>query len=231
MGLQLLIDLKVEAKLVDLYQQNSIVLLHDCLAQLASFLPEHIVLLVLGSKGVVIAQLCPHGLGRHVRIRTVLLHPQRYAIGGITQRLYTLGQFAQDRWFVFVLDGWRTKLLLLQAVGLGPGFRRLDHPLLQVSQTHPLILIDFQAFPDEVLELLGDGDCLLELDGYLGHLVNELAFRSALPRGLTMQHLVDHNADRPDIILGGVDVLLECFRRHVEWTAHIVLLLLEGTTA
>lgn len=46
-----------------------------------------------------------------------------------------------------------------------------------------------------------------------------------------MQHLIDHNANGPDIILGRVDVLLQSLGGHVERTAHIVLLLLEGTTA
>ncbi len=46
-----------------------------------------------------------------------------------------------------------------------------------------------------------------------------------------MQHLVDHDADGPDVVLDGVDVLPQGLRRHVQWTPHVVLLLLERTTA
>ena len=43
-----------------------------------------------------------------------------------------------------------------------------------------------------------------------------------------MQQFVDHDANRPNIVLDGVDVLLEGLGRHVERAAHVILLLLEG---
>lgn len=37
-----------------------------------------------------------------------------------------------------------------------------------------------------------------------------------------MKKLVDHNANRPNIVFNGIYVLLEGLRRHIERTAHIV---------
>lgn len=105
------------------------------------------------------------------------------------------------------------------------------YPVPHACKTHPLGLIHLQTFLDELLNVLGNGDAFFELDGDPGHLVNQLILSPALPRGFTVQQLIQHDSDRPDIILDGVDVLLECLGRHVKRAAHIVLLLLEGRTA
>ena len=45
-----------------------------------------------------------------------------------------------------------------------------------------------------------------------------------------MQQLVNHDANRPDIIFNRVDVLFEGLGRHIEWAPNIVLLFLRGGT-
>jgi len=104
----------------------------------------------------------------------------------------------------------------------------LKTPIFKVSQAHPFGLVNFQALPDEVLEIIRDGDVGFELDRYLGHFVDQLGLSFALPRGLAVKQLVDHDPDRPDIILDRVDVLLQGLRRHVERAADVVLFFLRG---
>lgn len=104
-------------------------------------------------------------------------------------------------------------------------------PVPHASQTHPLCFIHLQTLLDEFLDVLRNGDSFFELDGDPGHLINQLVFGPAFPWGFAVQQLIEHNPDRPDVILNGVDVLLECLRRHVKRTADIVLFLLEGGTA
>lgn len=104
-------------------------------------------------------------------------------------------------------------------------------PVPHTSETHPLGFIHLQAFLDELLNVLRNGDSFFELDWDSGHLVNQLVFGPAFPWGFTVQQLIQHDTYRPDIILDGVDVLLECLGRHVKRTSNIVLFLLERGTA
>lgn len=118
----------------------------------------------------------------------------------------------------------------METVSLGSLFP-FANPLAQFREAHSFGLIDIEAPPDELLDLFGHGNCLFELNGHFGHFVDEFAFSSALPGSLSVEHLVDHDADRPDVVLDRVDILLERLGGHVERTAHVVLLLLERGTA
>lgn len=104
-------------------------------------------------------------------------------------------------------------------------------PLLEIGQRHPGLLVDVKTLLDELPGLRGEFECLAELDGQADHLIDEFLLSPALPRSLPMQQLEDHDADRPDVVLGGVDVLLQGLGRHVERTTHVVLLPLETTAA
>jgi len=186
-----------------------------------------VVFFVFGSEGVV-ASYFINCLLADVRIRPVFLNTQRDTVGGVSKGLDTLTNL--DSALRFILDGWRTQLFLVQTVSFGPLWT-FANPFPEIGKTHAFRLVDFQTLADEVLDIFGDGDGLFELDGDSGHLIDQFVFGFALPGSLPVQHLIDHDADRPDIVLDGVYVLLEGLRGHVERTAHIVLLLLEGGTA
>lgn len=64
----------------------------------------------------------------------------------------------------------------------------------------------------------------LKFDRNFCHFLDEFCFCFAIPGCLPMKHFVDHDADGPDIVFDGVNVSLECFWRHVERTAYIILL-------
>lgn len=85
-------------------------------------------------------------------------------------------------------------------------------PFLEISQRHPGLLVDVKTLLDELPGLRGEFESLAELDRKPDHLIDEFLLRPALPRGLTMQHLEDHDADRPDVVLGGINVLLQGLR-------------------
>jgi hypothetical protein len=66
----------------------------------------------------------------------------------------------------------------------------------------------------------------LELDWYFGHFFDQLSFCFALPRSLTVKHLIDHDADGPYVVFDGVNVPFKGLRGHIERAAYIILLLL-----
>ena len=45
-----------------------------------------------------------------------------------------------------------------------------------------------------------------------------------------MQQFKDHDSDRPDVVFGGVDVLLEGLGGHIKWASDIIFLLLRLVT-
>lgn len=98
-------------------------------------------------------------------------------------------------------------------------------PFPQLFQTHSFGLIDFQAPFDEIFKVLWDINAASEFNRNSSHFINQLSFGSAIPRGLSIENLIDHDSNRPDIIFNGVDVLFEGFWGHVEGTANIVFFL------
>lgn len=66
----------------------------------------------------------------------------------------------------------------------------------------------------------------LELDWNFGHFFDQLGFSFALPRSLTVKHLIHHDADGPDVVLDGVDVSFERLWGHIERAPYVILLLL-----
>ena len=95
-------------------------------------------------------------------------------------------------------------------------------PLSQLFQAHSLDLVDFQTSFDEIFEVLWDIDTASEFNGNSGHFIDQLSFSSAIPGGLSIKNLIDHDSNRPDVIFSWVDVLFEGFWWHVEGTANIV---------
>ena len=89
--------------------------------------------------------------------------------------------------------------------------RSVINPFLQVLETHSLGLVDLKALLDEVLYIFREADAGSEFNGYFSHFFNKLSLGLAIPRSLSMQHLEDHDSDRPNVVLGGVDILFESF--------------------
>lgn len=176
---------------------------------------------------MVVSYISCHCLLADIRVGSILLNTQRNSVSGITKRLDAFDDLTH--WLHLIFNCRRTEFLFLKTMSFW-SLLSLANPLTQIRKTHTLRLINFQALPDEILDLFWNGDSLPKLDRHTGHFVDEFAFSSALPRGLSMQHLIDHYTNRPNIVLYWVNVLLQCLRWHVQRTSHVVLLLLKRRT-
>ncbi len=101
----------------------------------------------------------------------------------------------------------------------------LEGPLLKFLKVHSAALVDLEATEYETFQILRDRDVRFELDWNFGHLFDEFSFGFTFPWGLTVEHFIDHYSNGPYIVLNGVDVALEGFRRHIKRAANVVLLL------
>jgi hypothetical protein len=81
------------------------------------------------------------------------------------------------------------------------------------------LLIDNQTFPDEVLGVLSDLSVVGELQGEGVDAVEVLLETSAGPGGEAEYHFVEHEAETPDVGLGGVGLVFEQLRGHVDGRA------------
>ena len=106
-----------------------------------------------------------------------------------------------------------------------------ETPLFQVAQTHSFGFIDFQTLEDELLKIFRDRNMGAERHRHFSHFVYKLRLCFALPGSLSMQHLIDHDSNRPDIVLDRVNVPFEGLRRHVKRTAYVVAFFLALRTA
>lgn len=99
-----------------------------------------------------------------------------------------------------------------------PSDPRMTLNFCQADSAH---FVEFEASLKQVSQLSRNTQAVI-LDAVSCYLVLEFCFVSALPGRLTSQQLVAHDPQRPDVILGGVDIVLHGFWRHVQRGSDIV---------
>ena len=91
--------------------------------------------------------------------------------------------------------------------------------VVDILDRQTLLVVRVEAFSDQVLEVLRN--CLHEDYVVALHLLQQGFLACGNPGRLAMQHLEKYGAKRPDVVFGGVDIVLQGLGAHVEGRSYV----------